>query len=164
MTGQPKAKKGTTMVEKQELSVREKKGLVAKEEKTIPGRYYIPYADIYETDDALAVVLEMPGVEKKDLNVALENDVLRVDGQIDFSKYKDMEPVYTEYNIGHYARSFTLSNKVDQEKISANLEDGVLTLTCQRRSTPAAEDRDRLNESGAGLARDDRITALTRKR
>ena len=40
-------------------------------------------------------------------------DVLRVDGQIDFSKYKDMEPVYTEYNIGHYARSFTLSNKVD---------------------------------------------------
>jgi HSP20 family protein len=130
MTAQPKAKKGTTMVEKQqELSVREKKELVAKEEKTTPGRYYIPYADIYETDDALGVVLEMPGVEKKDLNVALENDVLRVEGQIDFTKYKDLEPVYTEYNVGHYARSFTLSNKVDQEKISANLEDGVLTLT-----------------------------------
>ena len=129
MTAQPKAKKGTTMVEKQELSVREKKELVAKEEKTIPGRYYIPYADIYETDDALAVVLEMPGVEKKDLSVALENDVLRVAGQIDFSKYKDMEPVYTEDNIGQYARSFTLSNKVDQELISATLEDGVLTLT-----------------------------------
>ena len=117
------------MVEKQELSVREKKELVAKEEKTVPGRYYIPYADIYETDDALAVVLEMPGVEKKDLNVALENDVLKVDGQIDFTKYKDMEPVYAEYNVGHYARSFTLSNKIDQEKISAQLEDGVLTLT-----------------------------------
>jgi HSP20 family protein len=68
----------------------------------------------------------MPGVEKKDLNIALENDVLRVDGRIDFTKYKDMEPVYTEYNVGHYSRS---SNKVDQEKISANLEDGVLTLT-----------------------------------
>jgi HSP20 family protein len=73
--------------------------------------------------------MEMPGVEKKDLNVGLEDDVLRVDGQIDFSKYKEMEPVYTEYNIGHYARSFTLSNKVDQDKIGANLEDGVLTLT-----------------------------------
>ena len=129
MTAQPNIKKGTTMAEKQELSVREKKELVAKEEKTIPGRYYVPYADIHETDDALAVVLEMPGVEKKDLNIALENDVLRVDGQIDFTKYKDMEPVYTEYNVGHYARSFTLSNKVDQEKITANLEDGVLTLT-----------------------------------
>jgi HSP20 family protein len=129
MTVQPKVKKGATMAEKQELSVREKKELVAKEEKTIPGRYHIPYADIYETDEALAVVLEMPSVEKKDLSIALENDVLRVDGRIDFSKYRDMEPVYTEYNIGPYARSFTLSNKVDQDKISANLEDGVLTLT-----------------------------------
>ncbi len=117
------------MAEKQELTVREKKELVAKEEKTVPGRYYVPYADIYETDEALAVVMEMPGVDKKRLNVALENDVLKVDGQIDFTNYKDMEPVYAEYNVGHYARSFTLSNKIDQEKISAQLEDGVLTLT-----------------------------------
>jgi HSP20 family protein len=117
------------MASPQELAVRDKKELVTKEEKTVPGRYYVPYADIYETDDALCVVMEMPGVEKKDLNVALENSVLRVDGQINFSKYEGMEPVYTEYNIGHYARSFTLSNKVDQEQISAQLDDGVLTLT-----------------------------------
>ncbi len=71
----------------------------------------------------------MPGVEKKDLDVNVERDVLRVDGRIDFSKYKDMEPVYAEYNVGHYARSFTLGSAIDQEKISANLEDGVLTLT-----------------------------------
>jgi hypothetical protein len=51
-------------------------------------------------------------VSRTNLNVALENDVLRVDGQIDFSKYEGMEPVYTEYNIGHYTRSFTLSNKM----------------------------------------------------
>ncbi len=119
---------GTTMAENKEMAVREKKELVAKEEKTVSGRYFIPYADIYETDDALAVVMEMPGVEKKDLDVGLENDVLRVDGRIDTAKYKDMEPVYAEYNIGHYARSFALSNTIDQEKISANLEDGVLTL------------------------------------
>jgi HSP20 family protein len=117
------------MATAQELAVRDKKELVSKDEKTAPGRYYIPYADIYETDDALCVVMEMPGVEKEDINVALENDVLRVDGQIDFSKYEGMEPVYTEYNVGHYTRSFTLSNKIDQEQISAQLEDGVLTLT-----------------------------------
>jgi len=121
--------KGTTMAENKELEVRAKKELVAKEEKTIPGRYFAPCADIYETEEVLAVVLEMPGVEKKDLDVGLENGVLRVDGRIDFSKYKDMEPVYSEYNVGHYARSFALSDKIDQEKISANLEEGVLTLT-----------------------------------
>jgi len=113
----------------QELAVHEKKELVSKEEKTVPGRYYIPYTDIHETDEAITVVMEMPGVEKKDINVSLENDVLRVDGQIDFTKYEAMEPVYTEYNVGHYSRSFTLSNKIDQEGISAQLEDGVLTLT-----------------------------------
>ena len=113
----------------QELAVHEKKELVSKEEKTVPGRYYIPYTDIHETDEALTVVMEMPGVEKKDINVSLENDVLRVDGQIDFAKYESMEPVYTEYNVGPYTRSFTLSNKIDQERISAQLDDGVLTLT-----------------------------------
>ena len=128
MSKQP-SPKGATMAEPKEMAVREKKELAAKAEKTVPGRYFVPAADIYETDDALAVVLEMPGVEKKDLEVALENDVLRVDGRIDFSKYKDMEPVYAEYNVGHYARSFALSNTIDREKISANLEDGVLTLT-----------------------------------
>jgi HSP20 family molecular chaperone IbpA len=75
------------------------------------------------------LVLEMPGVEKKDINVDLENNVLRVAGKIDFAKYEGMEPVYTEYNVGHYTRSFTLSNKINQEQISAQLEDGVLTLT-----------------------------------
>ena len=113
----------------QELAARDKKELISREEKTTPGRYYVPYADIYETDEALSVVMEMPGVEKKELNVALENDVLRVDGRIDFSKYEGMEPVYTEYNVGHYTRSFTLSSKIDQEHISAQLDDGVLTLT-----------------------------------
>jgi HSP20 family protein len=73
--------------------------------------------------------MEMPGVEKKDISVGLENDVLRVEGRIDFSKYDGMEPVYSEYNVGHYARSFSLSNKIAQDGISAQLDDGVLTLT-----------------------------------
>lgn len=117
------------MATAQELAVRDKKELVSKDENTVPGRNYVPYADIYETDQALSVVMEMPGVEKKDIDVSLENDVLRVDGRIDFSKYDGMEPVYTEYNVGHYTRSFALSNKIDQAGISAQLEDGVLTLT-----------------------------------
>src|ERR1700722_18417313 len=100
MSAQVDAETEGTMESSQELALREKKELAAKEEKTVPGRYYIPYTDIYETDETLTVVMEMPGVEKKDLSVTLENDVLRVDGRIDFSKYEGMEPVYTEYNVG----------------------------------------------------------------
>ena len=129
MNAQVEAETEGTMASSQELALREKKELAAKEEKTVPGRYYIPYTDIYETDETLTVVMEMPGVEKKDLGVTLENDALRVDGRIDFSRYEGMEPVYTEYNVGHYTRSFTLSNKIDQEKINAQLDGGVLTLT-----------------------------------
>jgi HSP20 family protein len=117
------------MADPQELAVRDKQELVTKEEKTVPARYYVPSTDIYETEDALTVIMEMPGVEKKDITVGLENDRLRVEGQIDFSKYEGLEPVYTEFNVGHYARAFMLSSKIDQEKISAQVEDGVLTLT-----------------------------------
>jgi HSP20 family molecular chaperone IbpA len=113
----------------QELAVREKQELASKEEQTVPGRYFVPAADIFETESAMTVILEMPGVEKKDVSVALEEDVLRVEGKIDYSKYEGMQPVYTEYNVGHYARGFTLSGRFDREAITAQLEDGVLTLT-----------------------------------
>ena len=120
------------MAKSQELSVQQKKELAPKEEKTVPTRYYVPNTDIYETDETLTLVMEVPGVEKKDVTVQLENDVLRVEGRIDFSKYDGMEPVYAEYNIGHYARAFTLSDKIDQDGISADLADGVLTLTLKK--------------------------------
>lgn len=127
------------MMTSQELAVREKRELVSKEEKTVPGRFYVPYTDVYETDEALTLVMEIPGVDRKDVDVSLEDDVLRVQGSIGFSKYEGMEPVYTEYNVGHYTRSFTLSSKVNQDQISAQLEDGVLTLTLPK----AAEARPR---------------------
>ena len=120
------------MARSQELSVQQKKELASKEEKTVPARYFVPNTDIYETDEALTLVMEMPGVEKKDVNVQLENDVLRVEGRIDFTKYEGLEPVYAEYNVGHYSRGFTLSDKIDQDGISAELGDGVLTLTLKK--------------------------------
>jgi HSP20 family molecular chaperone IbpA len=120
------------MTNPQALEVQEKKELRTKEEKTVPARYFVPTTDIYETDESLTVVMEMPGVDKEDIAVKLENDVLSVQGQIDFSKYQEMEPVYTEYNVGHYARSFTLSDRIDQNEISAQLDNGVLTLTLKK--------------------------------
>jgi HSP20 family protein len=119
----------------QSLSVQEKKEVATSGEKTIPARTFTPAADIFETQEALTVVLEIPGVEKKDLDVQLENDLLRIEGRIDFKKYDGLDPLYSEYNVGHFARSFSLSSQIDAKRISAALEDGVLTLTL-----PKAED------------------------
>ena len=117
------------MAARQELQVQEKRELENKKEATIPARVFLPTADIYETQDALTVILEMPGVEKSNVDVRVEDGVLNVQGRLDLSKYQGLQPLYTEYNVGHYSRSFQLSSKIDQNNIGAELKDGVLTLT-----------------------------------
>ena len=113
-----------------ELQVQEKRELQKKDETTIPARIFMPATDIFETGETLTVVMEMPGVDKSNINIGIENDVLTVDGRIDFSKYEKLQPVYTEYNIGHYRRSFALSStRINQDQIQAEMKDGVLSLT-----------------------------------
>jgi HSP20 family protein len=116
------------MASRQELQVQQKRELEKKEETTIPARVFLPTADIYETNDALNVILEMPGVDKNSVEIWVEDGVLKIDGRLDFSKYQGLQPLYTEYNVGHYSRSFRLSSKIDQNNIGAELKDGVLAL------------------------------------
>jgi HSP20 family protein len=117
------------MADRQQLQVQKKREHDKREETTIPARVFLPTADIYETQDALTVILEMPGVEKSNVNVRVEDGLLYVDGRLDLTKYQGLQPLYTEYNVGHYSRSFQLSSKIDQGKIEAALKDGVLSLT-----------------------------------
>jgi HSP20 family protein len=116
------------MADKQELQVQQKREVEKGQETTTPTRAFMPSADIFETEEALTVVLEMPGADRDNINVSLENGVLTVEGRINFGKYEGLEPVYSEYNVGPYRRSFRLSSKVDQDKISAEMRDGVITL------------------------------------
>lgn len=120
------------MAASQELAVQQKKELATKQEATVPTRYFVPNTDIYETDDALTIVMEVPGVEKHHIDVTLEDDVLKIEGKIDHSKYEGMEPVYSEYNVGHFTRAFSLSDKIDQGGIAADLQDGVLMVTLKK--------------------------------
>jgi HSP20 family protein len=112
----------------QELQVQRKREVESKQESTIPARAFVPVTDIFETDQALTLKLEMPGVAKDRVEVRVENDVLTIEGRIDFGAYENLRPLYTEYNVGNYARTFQLSSKIEQDRISAALKDGVMTL------------------------------------
>jgi HSP20 family protein len=116
------------MAERQELQVQKKREHESRDESTVPARMFVPTADIYETPEALNVILEMPGVEKNNVDIQVKDGALRVQGRLDLSKYRGLQPLYIEYNIGHYARTFQLSNKIDQDKIAAEMKDGVLSL------------------------------------
>jgi len=112
----------------QELSVQQKREVDKQQESTTPSRAFLPATDIFETEQALTVVLEMPGVGKDGVDVSVEDTILRIEGRIDYSRYEGLQPVYTEYNVGHYLRSFQISNQIDQAKIRADMKDGVMTL------------------------------------
>ena len=115
-------------MKEQELKVQQKRQVETQQESTFPTTTFLPVTDIFETEEALRVVLEMPGVSKDSVQVDVENNVLTITGQIGFSKYEGLQPLYTEYNIGNYSRSFRLSNEIEQERIRAELNDGVMTL------------------------------------
>jgi len=117
------------MADRQQLQTQKKREQESREETTIPARVFVPTADIYETQDALTVILEMPGVEKNNVAIRVEDGLLYVEGRLDLTKYQGLQPLYIEYNIGHYSRSFALSNKIDQSRIGAEMKDGVLTIT-----------------------------------
>ena len=107
-------------VEKQEVEV------VEGTERTRPGKAYIPRADIYETDDELVIVADMPGVDEKSLDITLEKNVLSIKGFVDFPTPDNYSLAYAEYEVGDFERNFTLSNDLDRENISAKVKNGVL--------------------------------------
>ena len=106
------------MPDSQELQVQQKRAVEKKTEGTAPARMFVPVTDIFETPEALTVVLEMPGVDRDSIEASVEDDIVTIAGRIDFTKYEGMQPVYTEYNVGNYARGFEISNKIDQSRIS----------------------------------------------
>ncbi len=119
----------STKQAKNELEVQNKQELADSEEHTRQGRFYTPLTDIHESDQALTVVMEIPGVEKSDVDIKVEKNVLSVEARISLQPYSELKPLYSEYGVGNYARKFQLPGVVDQEHIAASVEEGVLTLT-----------------------------------
>ena len=95
--------------------------------RTVP--VYAPNTDIYETEDAIIVVADMPGVDEKHVEVQLENDVLTLMGQSTPEDNPHLESLYRGYSTADYQRSFALSEDIERENIKAKIKDGVLQVT-----------------------------------
>jgi HSP20 family molecular chaperone IbpA len=108
-------------VEKQEI-------VESGAERTRARKAFVPRADIYETDDELVVVADMPGVDENSVEVTLEKNVLTITGNVDLVQPENFSLAYAEYEEGDYERSFTLSNEIDLNRIEATVKDGVLRL------------------------------------
>ena len=109
-----------------EVSVKQESDV--KEEETRPGRTYVPNVEIRETEDALWLWADMPGVSQNSVDVHLENGVLSIQGEVHLDDYADLAPAYTEYNVGNFRRTFKLSTAIDAEHIEAKMNGGVLEL------------------------------------
>lgn len=101
-------------------------------EGTRPGRTYRPNVDIGETRDAVWMTVDLPGVDEKTVQVDLEDGVLTIQARVDAEEYRDLTPVYSEYNVGNFERTFRLSSRIDSNAIQARIEHGVLHLTLPR--------------------------------
>jgi HSP20 family protein len=123
----------------QEVALQEKKELTSAQERTEAGKFYSPYTDIYETKDAVVVAMEVPGVAKADIDIRLDKGVLTITGNIDPHRYEALAPIYSEYNVGNFVRTFTLSTKIDSDAISAGVADGVLTVRLPKTPEPVAK-------------------------
>lgn len=113
----------------QELTPKDKQA-VQEQEKTRPGRHYVPDVDIFEDEHSLWLSVDMPGVDLENVDVELRDDVLTIEGRVSLKSYDGLTPLYTEYNVGHYFRRFTLpdSSRLDADKIRARMSNGVLEL------------------------------------
>ncbi len=112
-----------------ELKVKEKQEVTSPAEQTRPGLVFTPSVDIFENEKAIVLLADMPGVDAKALNIDLRDNTLTLDGEVEPFEAEGEEEVLIEYEVGKYYRQFSLSEMIDQEKIDAQLKDGVLRLT-----------------------------------
>lgn len=88
---------------------------------------FTPAVDVIETEQGILLVADMPGVRSDALDVRVEKGTLVIHGAVDLASPKG-QPIYREYNEGNYHRSFSLSEDVDTDRITAEIVDGVLKI------------------------------------
>ncbi len=95
----------------------------------VQNKVWEPLVDIFEKDDKFVIKAEVPEVKKEDISINIENNVLTIKGERKLEKTEEKENYHrAERFYGMFQRSFTLPGTVEQDKIKASLENGVLTV------------------------------------
>jgi HSP20 family molecular chaperone IbpA len=97
-------------------------------ERTRERQCFVPKTDIFETDEMIVMLADIPGVDNQAVDITLEKDILSIDAYNSSSENKDFSVTYSEYVPGDYHRKFRLTREIDRENIEAIVGDGVLEL------------------------------------
>jgi HSP20 family protein len=126
------------MTDSKELQAKEKLSVTTPAEQTKPGLVFSPEVDIFETDVNIVLLADMPGVKAENFNIDLRENTLTIKGNVSPFEGPDEEDIMIEYEVGQFVRQFSLSDTIDQDRIEARLEDGVLRLTLPKiaKATP----------------------------
>jgi HSP20 family protein len=116
------------MTDSKEIKLKGKQEVTTAAEQTTPGVVFTPQVDIFETEKAITLLADIPGVKPDRLNVDLRDNILTITGDVELVGGPDEEDIVAEYETGRFYRQFTLSEMIDQTKINAMLADGVLRL------------------------------------
>jgi len=108
--------------------------LFGQREGEFSTRAWAPAVDIFETENSIVLKAELPGVDPKDVEVRVEDNTLYLKGERKFENETKEENYHRiERSYGSFARSFVLPNSMDAEKVAAEYQDGLLTLTLPKR-------------------------------
>lgn len=113
-------------MENRDIQVQEKKEIEAQGELTQEGPFFVPNVDIFEDNDNLVLLADMPGVSKDNVDIRIEDGQLCIQGKV--SKETPGDYVLSEYSIGDYYSNFALSTIIDQSSIQASMKNGVLRI------------------------------------
>src|SRR6202030_4682116 len=105
------------------------------QDESLTSSSFAPAVDVYEDEHNVALKIEVPGIDEKDIDVRIENTTLTVHGERKIEKEKKEENFRrVERQYGSFTRSFTLPTTVDREKVSANYDKGILKISLAKKA------------------------------
>lgn len=97
-------------------------------ERTRTAEVYVPQVDIRESEKAITLFVDMPGVAEEGIDITIEKNVLTIKGSVPKAEVVGHSLAYSEYGVGDYERTFKVSNEIDREGVEAVLKNGVLKV------------------------------------